>query len=303
MGDGERMDTMIGTAADGRPAGEASVRLKAPTKSRFDENFPVASRLIPAELRPHVHTFYLCVRAADDVADDGQRAPDEKMALLTAMDEALQGKRGEDETTRYAVAHRASAAATGVTIDHARHLLQAFMMDVTKLRYRNWSELINYCLYSAAPVGRYLLDLHGEDARARPHTDALCMALQILNHLQDCKDDYLNLDRVYLPLDMLNDAGATVEVLADARSSRALRMALDRVLARTDELIVNARFGPKLIRRRGLRLETAVIVAIAERLSSRLKRNDPVAGRVELSAGENARSVLTGLWRGFAAAR
>lgn len=289
------MDTMFGTAAD-EPA-----RLKTPTKTRHDENFPVASRLIPARLRPHVHAFYLCVRAADDVADDGVRLPSDKAALLSAMDQTLQGLREPDEITRHAAAHRASAIETGVTIEHARHLLQAFMMDVTKLRYRNWSELINYCLYSAAPVGRYLLDLHGEDGSARPYTDALCIALQILNHLQDCKDDYLNLDRVYLPLDILAEAGTGVEALAADRASPQLRAALDRVLARTDELILKARLGPPLIRHRGLRLETAVIVAIAERLSKRLKRDDPVAGRVELGTTTNLVCALRGLIRGLTA--
>jgi farnesyl-diphosphate farnesyltransferase len=284
-------------------AGSDQVRLKTPTKTRYDENFPVASRLIPARLRSHVHAFYLCVRAADDVADDGTRPPAEKTALLTAMDEALQGLREADDVTRYAIAHRESAHATGITIEHARHLLQAFAMDVTKLRYRNWSELINYCLYSAAPVGRYLLDLHGEDGSARPYTDALCIALQILNHLQDCKDDYLNLDRVYIPCDMLSEAGTGVEALAADRSSPQLRAALNRVLARTDELILKARFGPPLIRDRGLRLETAVIVAIAERLSARLKRKDPVAGRVELNGADKALCVARGVWRGLTASR
>ena len=291
------MDSMIGTA------GDELARLKTPTKTRYDENFPVASRLIPARLRAHVHAFYLCVRAADDVADDGTRLPAEKTALLTAMDQTLQGLHPADEVTRYAAAHRASALETGITVEHARHLLQAFMMDVTKLRYRNWSELINYCLYSAAPVGRYLLDLHGEDERARPYTDALCIALQILNHLQDCKDDYLNLDRVYIPCDMLSEAGAGVEALAADRSSPQLRAALNRVLARTDELILKARLGPPLIRDRGLRLETAVIVAIAERLSARLKRDDPVAGRVELGGVENALCAIRGVWRGLTASR
>jgi squalene synthase HpnC len=291
------MDSMTGTA------GSDLARLKTPTKTRYDENFPVASRLIPARLRPHVHAFYLCVRAADDVADDGARPPAEKTALLMAMDEALRGLREADDVTRHAVSHRESALATGITIEHARHLLQAFTMDVTKLRYRNWSELVNYCLYSAAPVGRYLLDLHGEDGTARPYTDALCIALQILNHLQDCKDDYLNLDRVYIPCDMLSEAGTGVEALAADRSSPQLRAALNRVLARTDELILKARFGPPLIRDRGLRLETAVIVAIAERLSARLKRKDPVAGRVELNGADKALCVARGVWRGLTASR
>jgi len=293
VGNGERMDSSIGTAGNGAP------RLKAPTRTRLNENFPVASRLIPAPLRDHVHAFYLCVRAADDVADDGTRPPAEKTALLAAMDETLQGRRGADEITRYAVSHRESALKTGVTVEHARHLLQAFTMDVTKLRYRNWSELINYCLYSAAPVGRYLLDLHGEGPSARPYTDALCIALQILNHLQDCKEDYLTLDRVYLPLDMLSAAGSGVETLAAERSSPELRTALNRVLDRTDELIVKAGYGPPLIRHRGLRLETAVITAIARRLSAKLRHQDPIAGRVALTTGENLLCAVRGAWHGL----
>ena len=214
------------------------------------------------------------------------------------MDEALQGIRPGDALTMPASNHRQSTLETGVTVDHARHLLQAFMMDVTKQRYRNWSELINYCLYSAAPVGRYLVDLHGEDDTPKKKTDALCIALQILNHVQDCKDDYLALDRVYIPQDMLRANGTDVEALNADRASPELRATLDAVLDRTDELILQARGGPALIRNRGLRLETAVIVAIAERLSRKLRRLDPVAMRVELSTLEKILSVVTGLWRG-----
>lgn len=271
------------------------------TRTRHDENFPVASRLIPARLRPHVHAFYACVRAADDVADDPRRTPEDKIALLTAMDEALQGLRGRDDITAFALDHRESALATGVPVDHARHVLQAFMLDARKRRYRNWSELINYCLYSAAPVGRYLTDLHGEGSAARPATDALCNALQILNHLQDCKDDYRALDRVYIPEDFLRAEGIGVEALAEPRCSPALRAVLNRVLDRTDELIVRARLGPARIADRGLRLETAVIVCIAERLSRKLRRRDPLAGRVALGRGQHLAAALRGVWRGLTA--
>lgn len=281
---------------NGKPNGTPD---RAPTKTRDDENFPVASRLIPAALRQHVHVFYLCVRAADDIADASDLTPEVKSAQLTAMDEALQGLRPEDALTMTATNHRRSAHETGVTVEHARHLLQAFVMDVTKQRYRNWSELINYCLYSAAPVGRYLVDLHGEDDTPKKRTDALCIALQILNHLQDCKDDYLQLDRVYIPEDMLRKNGTGVEALNAPQSSHELRTTLNAVLDRTDELILQARGAPALIRNRGLRLETAIIVAIAERLSRKLRRQDPVAMRVELSTAEKVLSVVTGLWRGM----
>jgi len=273
--------------------------LKAPTKTRHEENFPVASRLIPAALRLHVHTFYLFVRAADDVADDPNLSAKEKTRLLTAMDQALLDDNNSNEVTRFAHDHRVSAAETGVPIDHARHLLQAFMMDVTKLRYRNWSELTNYCLHSAAPVGRFLVDLHGGSDAAKPYTDALCNALQILNHLQDCKHDYRDLDRVYIPTDYLRDEGSDVADLDSNACSPAMRRVIDHILDRTDELLVRARSGPARIKNFGLRLETAVIIAIAENLSGLLRRRDPIAERVELTKFQNIRAVLRGFYRGL----
>jgi squalene synthase HpnC len=288
------MDTSV--KIDGTQPG-----LKSATKTRDDENFPVASRLIPAALRRHVHIFYQCVRAADDVADDGDMPPEQKTRLLTEMDEILQGKRPPDDVTRFADDHRISAGETGVPIDHARHLLQAFMMDVTKLRYRNWSELINYCLHSAAPVGRYLLDLHGDPGTAKPQTDALCNALQILNHLQDCKDDYLALDRVYIPTDYLRDQGIDVTALKQESCSPELRTVLDQILDRTDELLLRARRGPAQIKNLGLRLETAVIITIARKLSAKLRRHDPLAERVELSGFQKAMAALQGIFWGLVA--
>ena len=281
--------------------GETQPGLKEATKTRHDENFPVASRLIPAALRPHVHVFYLCVRAADDVADDPDMPAAEKTRLLTAMDQALLGQNDSDDVTRFAHDHRMSAQETGIPIDHARHLLQAFMMDVTKLRYRNWSELINYCLHSAAPVGRFLVDLHGGADAAKPHTDALCNALQILNHLQDCQEDYRSLDRVYIPTDFLRDEGCDVSDLDRESSNPGMRRVLDHVLDRTDELLVRARPGPARIKNFGLRLETAVIIAIAEKLSAKLRRRDPLAERVELNKFQNIGAGLRGVCRGLMA--
>lgn len=282
-------------------SGETQPQLKEATKSRYDENFPVASRLIPAALRPHVYVFYNCVRAADDVADDPDLSAEEKTRLLMKMDLALQGQNVRDEITRFAHDHRTSATRTGVPVQHARHLLQAFMMDVTKLRYRNWSELINYCMHSAAPVGRFLVDLHGGSDEAKPYTDALCNALQILNHLQDCGDDYRALDRVYIPTDFLRDENCDVTELGRDSCSPALRRVLDRILDRTDELIARARPGPARIKNLGLRLETAVIIAIAENLSASLRRRDPLAERVVLSKPQNVGAALRGIRRGLMA--
>src|SRR6202167_6255635 len=90
---------------------------------------------------------------------------------------------------------------------HALDVLTAFRMDVTKLRYEDWDEVIHYCRYSAMPVGRFMLDVHGESPSTWPASDALCAGLQINNHLQDCGKDYRDLNRVYLPRDALAAAG------------------------------------------------------------------------------------------------
>ncbi len=109
---------------------------------------------------------------------------------------------------------------------HALDLLTAFRMDVTKLRYENWDELIHYCRYSAMPVGRFMLDVHGESTSTWPANDALCAGLQINNHLQDCGKDYKSLNRVYVPLDALAAAGASVEELGKEPASAPLRQCL-----------------------------------------------------------------------------
>src|SRR5215470_9663411 len=204
-----------------------------------DENFPVGSWLIRAELRPHVHAFYRFAREADDVADNPALAADEKVRRLDRMGEVLEGARGDDAPAARAM--RDSLIETGVVAQHCHDVLRAFRLDATKLRYRDWDDLMGYCRYSASPVGRQLLDLHGESRTTWPASDALCSALQVLNHLQDCADDYRRLDRVYLPLDDLAAEGTAVEVLTADMSSQGLRRVLDRLLDRTATLIDHAR--------------------------------------------------------------
>lgn len=252
-------------------------------KGSGDENFPVGSFLLPARLRPHVARFYAYARAIDDIADNPKLAPDDKIARLTGLAEAIEGGHADDP--RYATAHRcrASLLETGVTTRHCLDLVEAFKQDAIKLRYDDWGDLMGYCYLSASPVGRYLLDLHGEARSGYPASDALCNALQVLNHLQDCQADYRALNRVYLPQDWMRAEGATVEELDSKRSSPALRRVIDRCLTATDGLLVEARKLPKLLRDRRLAMESAAIVRIAIKLSEALRARDPVAGRVQLT--------------------
>jgi farnesyl-diphosphate farnesyltransferase len=190
---------------------------------------------------------------------------------------------------------RASLAETGVTAQHCHDVLRAFRLDANKLRYRDWDDLMDYCRYSAAPVGRQLLDLHGESHDTWPSSDALCAALQVLNHLQDCVADYRALDRVYLPLDDLAAADCTVEALEAPAASPGLRSVIDTLLDRTEALIATAGGLPPRVAARGLRWESAVIVALAARLARRLRHGDPLASRVKLGKNDFAAAFLTGI--------
>lgn len=279
-------------------AGPVTVELPS-GKAAPDENFPVGSLLIRRDLRPHVHAFYRFARQADDVADSAALAPEDKLRRLDRMGEVLEGAPGNDAPA--AAAMRESLMATGVTAQHCHDVLRAFRMDATKLRYRDWDDLLEYCRYSASPVGRQLLDLHGESRDSWPPNDALCSALQVLNHLQDCAADYRLLNRVYLPLENLSRNGAAVEDISAAALTPGLRRVLDSLLDLTETLNRVAANFPPQIRSPGLRREAAVIVNLAERLTAHLRSGDPLATRVKLTAYDFAAALVTGLWRGHKA--
>jgi farnesyl-diphosphate farnesyltransferase len=262
-------------------------------KDRDAENFPVGSVLISRRLRPHVHAFYAFARNADDIADSPVLASDDKLARLDAMGRALDGLDGHRAPTARTL--RESLAATGVTAAHSHELLDAFRQDAVKSRYADWGELLAYCRLSAMPVGRHVLDLHGEARDTWEPSDALCASLQVLNHLQDCARDLAELDRCYLPADWLREAGADLDELRAPTTSAALRRVLDRLLDECDALNLIADGLPRRVRDRRLRMETSVIVQLAARLARRLREGDPLAHRVKLTRGDGVASVIGAL--------
>lgn len=271
-------------------------------KGAADENFPVGSFLLPKRLRPHVATYYAFARAIDDVADNGDLPADDKIARLKAFDAALRGEAGYGPEFAKAHALRESMHATNVPSVHGSDLVAAFIQDAVKLRYQTWEELLGYCALSANPVGRYLLDLHGEDRRFYPQSDALCTVLQIVNHLQDCGDDKRALDRVYIIGDWLAEEGGAVEDLDRPALTPALRRVIDRMLTGCEALMVEARALPAAMKSRHLAMESAVIVKLAERLIVLLRKGDPLAARVALSKLDFAAAGIGGAVTGFFAA-
>jgi farnesyl-diphosphate farnesyltransferase len=273
-------------------ASEASVEAWS-GKDRGDENFPVGSALIRPALRPHVHAYYAFARNGDDIADSPDLAPEDKVARLDRMEDVLLGRAASGSPS--AARLRDSLARTGVDPRHATDLLSAFRQDATKRRYASWDELLDYCRRSAMPVGRYVLDLHGEPEATHAPSDALCASLQVLNHLQDASKDLLALDRCYLPADLLAEHAAHVDDLRGAAETPGLRLVRLALLDRADALNAEAALLPRAVRDRRLRLETAVIAGLARRLARKLRLGDPVARRVKLAKADAGLAVLAAL--------
>lgn len=262
-------------------------------KGRHDENFPVGSRLIAAKFRTPMHRFYTFARNADDIADSPNLLAADKLARLGVMEDVLLGR--TDVGSPSALALRSSLAETGVSARHATELLLAFRQDATKLRYATIDELYLYCNYSAVPVGRYVLDLHGESHACYAPSDALCMSLQVLNHMQDCGRDLAELDRCYLPQALLDHFGASVDDLRQPAETPALRRVFVTLLDRVDRMNHAASELPGNVRNRRLRIETGIIHSLATRLARRLAHEDPLANRVKLRKSDAVFSVLSAL--------
>jgi phytoene/squalene synthetase len=171
----------------------------------------------------------------------------------------------------------------GLGDQHALDLLEAFRRDVTKSRYRDWDDLMDYCRYSAMPVGRFVLDVHGERSDTWPANDALCAALQIINHLQDCAKDYRDLGRVYIPQSALQEKGLDVTALAQPHASPALKSVIAGLAAQNGVLLQQSQVFARLIRDSRLALEVDLIQTLAQDLNAMLTRRDPLSENVHHS--------------------
>jgi hydroxysqualene synthase len=259
------------------------------SKDHKGENFPVASILIAPRHRATILAFYRFARAADDIADSAVLSASDKLRGLDALEATLQGAAAAPD----AVPLREALRETNLSAQHALDLLTAFRLDVTKTRYEDWDELIDYCRYSAMPVGRFVLDVHGESKKFWPANDALCAALQIINHLQDCGKDYREIDRVYLPREALAAAGIDVAALAAPAASPALLRVISGLALKNGQLLQQSAGFSGGIADFRLALEVATIQGLAEGLNDLLMRRDPLKDRVHFGKSRLTLIALT----------
>lgn len=259
-------------------------------KGHTDENFPVASKLIRPENRAPILAFYKFVRAGDDVADNNYTTPDKKIELLDGLAASLTGEGPSDPL---AEPLKAQLAERNLSPRHALDLLDAFRLDAKKSRYADFSELMAYCSLSAMPVGRFVLDVHKEDPKTTwPPSDAICAALQIINHLQDCGKDYKDLDRVYLPDDIMRKHGARYEDLGAARATPELLAVIRELAGRCEDLLTEGKALIGAISDTRLALEISAIHRLAVTLTAGLKVRDPLSEKVHFSKAGFAATAL-----------
>jgi squalene synthase HpnC len=261
-------------------------------KGHTDENFPVASLLVSARHRTPIMAFYRVARLADDVADHPTATPQAKLKRLAEIEASLTGA---GDACPEAVTLGRVLGERGLGWEHMLDLLEAFRRDVAKLRYESWDELMDYCRYSAMPVGRFVLEVHGESHATWPAADALCAALQVINHLQDCAKDFRDLNRVYLPRETLARYGAKIEMLA--AGDPALTAAIRALAERSQALLETSRGFAGQVRDGRLALEIGAIHRLAESLVRRLCQRDPMSDELHHTRLEALGVGLLGVGR------
>lgn len=197
------------------------------------ENFPVASRLMPAKLRPHVAAIYAFARIADDFADEPGYSSDERLHKLSEWRHKLHDR--SDQTKEFLALHD-TIDKFDLPVQLLDDLIDAFMQDVRKTRYATWAEVLDYCRRSANPVGRLVLRLSGyREDHLNAASDAVCTALQLTNFWQDLEIDWMR-GRLYVPEEMMRAYGANTSTLDAKRVSREWQLVLDDCAIRTRAL-------------------------------------------------------------------
>jgi squalene synthase HpnC len=214
------------------------------------ENFPVASRLLPAPMRPHVAAVYAFARVADDIADEGSAAPADRLKELRLWQDrihrAAAGKNIEHVEAAASVSDVARDAMIALALGHSIRsldlpvslfddLLSAFGQDTMTTRYDTWADVLDYCRRSANPVGRLVLRIGGyRDEALDRSSDALCTALQLTNFWQDFGRDW-RAGRLYVPREEQIACGAREFELGTGPLSSAWNLALARSVSMTRE--------------------------------------------------------------------
>ena len=253
-------------------------------KSHSDENFPVASFLMTKKIRSIVRVFYFFARMADDIADHQKLSSNQKKKILLFFDNAISKSKKTNNKVLDKMIARFKELPSGKK--YSRNLLKAFMMDASNKKYKNWNDLLYYCKFSANPFGRFVIDAVNERKNIEKiyeASDNLCTALQIINHIQDCKKDFKELNRVYIPESFFKKYSLDKKILRKSKSEENFERLKIEIIDNVLTSLRKTKLGLREIQSWRLRKETLIILNIAKRLCNLLKINDPLEKQIKLS--------------------
>lgn len=264
-------------------------------KQAKDENFPVGM-LISPKLKNIVQTYYQAARDADDAADNPLLSAEQKKAALDNIELAF---RQPDMPTEFKSAAKLGRLFAAENLDSSLYtdLLTAFRMDAENKPIEIWEQLLNYCNYSAAPVGRFMLAIHNENPSSYLPAATLCAVLQITNHLQDLKKDAVNLQRFYLPHKMMEQHGARYSDIYLSFTKPALREVINETTGKLRMMLQDAEPIFKIVKNIRLKWELGVIFSLTNSMIKKIERRDVLHDNIRLNGFDWIKALGSGLNR------
>lgn len=274
--------------------------MKKRSKQAGDENFPVAGLMISKPLRPVVSAYYQAARYCDDIADDPNLSSEEKLRRLQAVEDEFYGYASKKNPhLKFIRDLRRIFAGQNLDTSLFTDLLIAFRRDSSGYKYKTWAQLLDYCRYSAAPVGRFMLAIHDENPSTYLPSNIICAVLQIVNHIQDVKYDAKVQKRIYMPADIMEKFDVIPsDLMADKMSSR-LRKMTNAILSDLQNMLYDARVLPSLIHSRRLRIQVCIIISLTKIMIKRLYNRDILQKNIKLSKIDWIRAIFAGLFNGI----
>lgn len=275
--------------------------MKLRHKNKHQENFPVGMMMFNKNIRKVVSDYYRFARYADDIADNPHIKPQVKVDKLYELEEIFTGQRSyKGQKLKFVQTLKDEFAAHNLAPSLATDLLIAFRKDSLGFDYQTWGQLVDYCKYSAAPVGKFMLAVHQENPSTFLPATSLCVALQIVNHIQDLKYDVSLLKRLYLPADIMKKYHLQKEDLIQNKSSVSLQKAVKHIMEKTLGLVKEGSILPELIQSLSLRMEVCIILSLTNIMIKKILKGDILAQEIKLSWLDWLRGTLGGICKGIA---
>lgn len=269
--------------------------MKMRHKNKDQENFPVGMMMFGKEKRQIVSDYYRFARYGDDIADNPDIKPQNKINKLYELEDIfLSNKPYKGQKLKFVLKLRKEFDKFQLSTSLATDLLIAFRKDSMGFDYQTWGQLVDYCKYSAAPVGRFMLAIHNENPSTYLPATSLCVALQIVNHVQDIKYDAKVLKRIYLPAEMLKKYNVDTKDLFKDKSSLGLKKVIEIIMQQTQGLIKEGSILPELVRSFSLRTELCIILSLTNIMVKKILKGDVLAKNVKLSKWDWLKAIISG---------